>query len=55
MSVESFKSAVHLNGEQNLRYKMLTTPKLKELQRPKLIYKLPLVVATITPIFMLFR
>ena len=37
MSVQSFLSTVHLNGEQNLRSKMLTTPKLKELQRPILI------------------
>ena len=37
MSVESFLFPVHLNGDQNLRSKMLTTPKLKELQRPILI------------------
>ena len=34
---------------------MLTTPKLKELQRPKLIHKLPLLPATSTPSFMRFR
>ena len=32
---------------------MLTTLKLKELQRPKLIHKLPLLPATSTPSFML--
>ena len=55
MSVQSFLSTVHLNGEQNLRSKMLTTPKLKELQRPILIHKLPLLPATSTPSFMQFR
>ena len=34
---------------------MLTTPKLKELQRPILIHKLPLLPATSTPSFMQFR
>ena len=34
---------------------MLTTPKLKELQRPKLIRKLPLLPATSTPSFMQFH
>ena len=34
---------------------MLTTPKLKELQRPILIRKLPLLPATSTPSFMQFR
>ena len=55
MTVESFLSTVHLNGDQNLRSKMLTTPKLKELQRPKLIHKLTLLPPTSTPIFMQFR
>ena len=55
MSVSSFLSTVHLNGEQNLGSKMLTTPKLKELQRPKLTHKLPLLAATSTPSFMQFR
>ena len=55
MSVYSFLSTVHLNGDQNLRSKMLTTPKLKELQSPKLINKLPLVPATSTQSFMQFR
>ena len=34
---------------------MLTTPKLKELQRFKLMHKLPLLAATSTPSFMQFR
>ena len=34
---------------------MLATPKLKELQRPKLIHKLPLLPATSTQSFMQFR
>ena len=33
---------------------MLTTPKLKELQRPKLIHELPLLPATSTPSFIQF-
>ena len=36
MSVKSFLSAVHLNGDQKLSSKMLTSPKLKELQDPYL-------------------
>ena len=55
MSVQTLFSTVHLNGGGNLRTEVLTTPKLKELQRPKLVYKLPLSAATITPSFMLFR
>ena len=55
MSVYSFLSTVHLNGDQNLRSKMLTTPKLKELQRPILIHKLPLLPATSIPSFIQFR
>ena len=55
MSVSSFISAVHLNRDQNLRSKMLTTPKLKELQRSKLVHKLPLLPATSTQSFMQFR
>ena len=55
MSVYTFLSTVHLNGDQNLRSKMLTTPKLKELQRPIFIPKLPLLPATSTPSFMQFR
>ena len=34
---------------------MLPTPKLKELQRPTFIHKLPLLPATSTPSFMQFR
>ena len=34
---------------------MLTTPKLKELQKPILIHKLPLLPATSIPSFMQFR
>ena len=45
MSVQSFLSTVHLNGDQNLRSKMLTSSKLKELQRPILIHKLTLLLA----------
>ena len=55
MSVSSFLSTVHLNGDQNLRSKMLTIPKLMELQRPKLIRNLPLLPATSTQSFMQFR
>ena len=55
MSVKSFLSTVHLNGDQNLRSKRLTTPKLKEIQRPILIFKVPLLPATSTPSFMQFR
>ena len=55
MSAKSFLSTVHLNGDQNLRSKMLTTPKVKELQRPKLKHKLQLLPATSTPSFMQFR
>ena len=51
----SFLSTVHLNGNQKLRSKMLTTPNLKELQRPILAHKLPLLPATSTPSFMQFR
>ena len=55
MSIKSLLSTVHLNGEQNLRSKMLTTPKLKEVQRLKLMHKLPLLAATSTPSFVQFR
>ena len=54
MSVQTLFSTVHLNGGGNLRTEVLTTPKLKELQRLKLVYKLALLAATISPIFMLF-
>ena len=55
MSGKCFLSTVHLNGDQNLRSKILTSPKLKKLQRPILIHKLPLLPATSIPSFMQFR
>ena len=41
--------AVHLNRESNLESKTLTTPKLKELQGPKVRLKQPLLGATVPP------
>ena len=55
MSVWSFIFTVHLNGDQNLRSKMLTTPKLKELQVPKVRRKQLVLGATIPPNLMSFR
>ena len=43
MSVYRIISAVHLNGGSNLESKTLTTPKLKELQSPKVSVKQPLI------------
>ena len=43
---------VHLNGASNLESKTLTTPKLKELQNPKVSLKQPLLAATIPPSLM---
>ena len=48
-------SAVHLNSEPNLESKTLTTPKLKELQGPKVRLTQPLLGATIPPNIMSFR
>ena len=55
MSVRRFLLTVHWNRVSNLESKMLTTPKLKELQGPKVRLKLPLLGATIPPNFMRFR
>ena len=43
---------IHSTFASNLESKMLTTPKLKELQSPKIRVKQPLLVATIPPYLM---
>ena len=55
MSVQSFLLTVHLNRESNQESKTLTTPKLKELQGPKVRLKQPPLGATIPPNLMRFR
>ena len=55
MSIQTLFSTVHLNGGGNLRTEVLTAPKLKKLQTPEFVYKLPLLAATISPNFMLIH
>ena len=55
VSIQSFLLTVHLNRESNLESKTLTTPKLKELQDPKVRLKQPLLGATVPPNLMRFR
>ena len=55
MSVQSFLLTVHLNRESNLESKMPATPKLKELQSPKVRLQQALLGATIPPNLMRFR
>ena len=55
MSVQSFLLTIHLNRESNLVSKTLTTPKLKELEGPKVRLKQLVLGATIPPNLMRFR
>ena len=54
-SVSSYLCAVHLNREPNLESKMLSTPKLKQFQDPKVGCEYLLLGAMFPPNFMRFR
>ena len=55
MSVRSFLSTVHLNGETNLETKAFSTPKLKKLKSPKSRLKQALLGSITKPNFMQIR